>query len=36
MVYTQASDAELYQRYAPAIFAYLLRNVGSREDKAIH
>ncbi|GHO91734.1 RNA polymerase subunit sigma [Reticulibacter mediterranei] len=32
MVYMQASDAEFYQRYAPAIFAYLLRNVGSRED----
>jgi RNA polymerase sigma-70 factor, ECF subfamily len=32
MMYTQASDAELYQRYAPAILAYLLRNIGSRED----
>lgn len=32
MVHTQASDAEFYQRYAPAIFAYLLRNVASRED----
>ena len=32
MVHTQASDAEFYQRYAPAIFAYLLRNVVSRED----
>lgn len=32
MIPTQASDAEFYQRYAPAIFAYLLRNVISRED----
>ena len=32
MVHTQASDAELYERYAPALFAYLLRNVVSRED----
>ncbi len=32
MVYAQAADAELYRRYAPAIFAYLLRNVVSRED----
>lgn len=32
MVPTQAKDAWLYQQYAPAIFAYLLRSVGSRED----
>ncbi|GHO46485.1 RNA polymerase sigma factor [Ktedonospora formicarum] len=29
---SQAVDAELYQQYAPALFAYLLRNVSSRED----
>ncbi|GHO69851.1 hypothetical protein KSC_087430 [Ktedonobacter sp. SOSP1-52] len=28
----QATDAALYQRYAPVIFAYLLRQVPSRED----
>ena len=32
MVPAQVEDARLYQQYAPAIFAYLLRNVGSRED----
>jgi RNA polymerase sigma-70 factor (ECF subfamily) len=32
IVHAQASDAEFYQHYAPAIFAYLLRNVISRED----
>jgi RNA polymerase sigma-70 factor (ECF subfamily) len=32
MVHSQARDAELYQQYAPAVFAYLLRNVVSRED----
>ncbi|GHO59669.1 RNA polymerase sigma factor [Ktedonobacter robiniae] len=28
----QVTDAALYQRYAPVIFAYLLRQVPSRED----
>ncbi len=32
MVHSRARDAELYQQYAPAIFAYLLRNIASRED----
>jgi len=32
MVQVQAEGARLYQQYAPAIFAYLLRSVGSRED----
>lgn len=32
MVRAQVEGARLYQQYAPAIFAYLLRSVGSRED----
>jgi RNA polymerase sigma-70 factor (ECF subfamily) len=32
MVHTRMEDARLYQQYAPAIFAYLIRNVVSRED----
>lgn len=32
MVHTRTEDARFYQQYAPAIFAYLLRNVASRED----
>lgn len=32
MVHSRAEDTELYQQYAPIIFAYLLRNVASRED----
>jgi RNA polymerase sigma factor (sigma-70 family) len=29
---TRARDAALYQRYAPAMFAYLLKQTASRED----
>ncbi|QBD74737.1 RNA polymerase sigma factor [Ktedonosporobacter rubrisoli] len=32
MVHSRAEDAELYRRFAPALLAYLLRNVASRED----
>ncbi len=32
MVQSHSKEAELYQQYAPALFAYLLRNVSSRED----
>ncbi|GHO69082.1 RNA polymerase sigma factor [Ktedonobacter sp. SOSP1-52] len=32
MVHSREEDAEFYQQYAPTIFAYLLRNVASRED----
>jgi RNA polymerase sigma-70 factor (ECF subfamily) len=32
VAHPQESDAELYQRYAPMLLAYLLRRIASRED----